>query len=357
MYSYECWPGDHIAWKADNGDARAAVLQSFDPRQRVAEILFTDSKEKQMVSALELDPGGVGGPGKPHFGVNVGHPVLLCYDNQTPAPEVPLLGQFETQMDHMWWRNELAQKAEEYAEEQSRVDMVVPQGDKSKIDWYGTVMDLHMDGSIAIKLGSGNMVQCELSNLQLLADPGYMDDGMGDGQDAWADEMGMDVDDRPSSEASWETLSEAGQDEAGWMDEDMEDGDDSMELDEEEQERRDVERAVPSVQPPTSETPIEPQSAPSSIAVQTDAVEPNEAGPSRPKANGSGASHRPHFDDDDEKWQRFAMLEEAPADHHFIAEASNQMGSKVYLTRLNKEHRALMSSLPGALSLAVRNDN
>lgn len=307
-----------------------------------------------MVSAMELDPGGVGGPDKPHYGVSVGQPVLLCSDNLTPAPEVSMLGQFETQMDHMWWRNELAQKAEEYAEEQARVEMVLPQGDKSKVDWYGTVSELHLDGKISVKLGNGNMTRVELRNLHLLADPGYMDDAMDEGPEAWADEMGMtmDFDERASSEASWETLSEEGQEEADWMDEDLDDGNDSMEVDEEEQERRDVERVVPSVQPSSFESSMDTRPPMHNTTTQADREPSSEAGPSRPAMNGSNSPKRSTLEED-ENWQRFVMLEEAPPDHHFIAESSNQTGSKSYHLRLNKEHRALMSSLPGQSAMKL----
>lgn len=101
----------------------------------------------------------------------------------------------------------------------------------------------------------------------------------------------------------------------------------------------------------TVRKPLEEAEAASTTA--SEHITPSaEAGPSNVNTSSSsrnGTIHKQALDTDDEHWQRFAMLEEAPADHHFIGELSNQAGAKTYHTRLAKEHRALASSLPGEL--------
>ena len=67
------------------------------------------------------------------------------------------------------------------------------------------------------------------------------------------------------------------------------------------------------------------------------------AGPSSPRVNRLAGDALA----EDERWQRFEMLESAPADHHFVGEQRGAAPAKSYSSRINKEHRALRSSLPG----------
>jgi hypothetical protein len=57
---------------------------------------------------------------------------------------------------------------------------------------------------------------------------------------------------------------------------------------------------------------------------------------------------------DDENWKSFDILEEAPMDHAYFKEPRLTASSKAFYSRLQKEHRALASSLPGALRLPTR---
>lgn len=52
---------------------------------------------------------------------------------------------------------------------------------------------------------------------------------------------------------------------------------------------------------------------------------------------------------DDEHWKSFDILEEAPMDHAYFKEPRLTASSKAFYSRLQKEHRALASSLPGTL--------
>jgi ubiquitin-conjugating enzyme E2 O len=55
---------------------------------------------------------------------------------------------------------------------------------------------------------------------------------------------------------------------------------------------------------------------------------------------------------DSVQWSRFEILSSAPVDHAFYSSSPAQP-SKAFLGRLNKEYRALKSSLPGRLLLLV----
>ena len=369
--SYETWPGEHLIWRGDNGERRPAVVQTFNAHQRVADLLFTDTNETGTVSVLELDPGGAG---KAHYGVGVGQTVLLCECNHTPSPEVPTLGRFETQMDQMVWRDEMAKKADEYAMSSPPLESTPPQGDRGKIDWFGEVVNLALDGTVDVRLANGQLRRVGIRQLQVLGDASYMEEMMGGGGhthgDEWFDD-GMDVDGEDgASQASWETMSgasgsgsdlgdEAFAEEEEEMDasEDEKAGDHADmggEIDEDEQDRRDVEEVDPLVNPISPLTVRKPlEEADAALTTASEHITPSaEAGPSKVNASSSsryGTIHKQALDTDDEHWQRFAMLEEAPADHHFIGELSNQAGAKTYHTRLAKEHRALASSLPGEL--------
>lgn len=328
------------------------------------------------MSVLELDPGGVG---KANYGVGFGQQVLLCPDNGADLPEVPALGQFEPPIDNMWWRNELAKLAEQYADGSDEFDYIPPAGDPSAIKWWGEVIQLHLDGTVTVKLPGGEERRVEIKNVVLLNEPmgEPMDDGLGpvEGED-------MDfVDDGYGSEASWETMSEGQGDQAhsprsqAWNDEsaegdwDMRDEDESGAHDVEisdDMSARDAEEvepmvsepeiqvaamidaALPSVASPVAVAPGPSVTSPTALAPAP--VPPSaEAGPST--APNGHATPLPSLEDD-EDWQRFEMLEEAPEDHRFFKEPA-AAPSKAFNTRLQKEHRALMSSLPGECLAAL----
>ena len=69
---------------------------------------------------------------------------------------------------------------------------------------------------------------------------------------------------------------------------------------------------------------------------------------SRPEPSRAVPSSLQHQDvmDEDSKWKRFDILPTAPADHAYYATIPTQP-SRAFLTRLQKEYRALSSSLPG----------
>ena len=340
--SYEVWPGEHLVWRGDNGERRPAVVQKFDPRQRIADLLFTDKQEIQTVSVLELDTGG---HGRPEYGVGIGQIVLTCDDNHTPLPEVPPIGAIEPAFTSMYWRSVLMErgshlKADPAMDPVAAVRTTRPSGDISSVDWWGHVSDLHLDGTIGIRLANGTQTRLSLRRLQLLNTPGEMYDDDGEAPDNMFD-MGMDHEGDSASTTSWETLPksdraiqetidfmESGQswDDAYPVPLDS-DGDTAMEMmDEWAVNRLVTETRWPRQAVDTTSTPM-PRAASRLAAESPSPV----AGPSTLQ--------------DDERWVHFEMLEEAPPDHKFIGEVS-RMGGKAFQTRINKEHRALMNSLP-----------
>lgn len=356
IYSYEMWPGEHLVWRGDNGERRPALIRRFDPHQRLADLTFAGTGEQQTVSVLELETSAQGR----HYGVQLGQQVLLCDDNQTPSPEVPILGHFATPMESMIWRSELAERAEEIVRNLDVPTISSTTGDTfskdcSQIDWYGEIENLYLDGNVGVLLANGERVKVPLKRLQLLGDQGHMDDMMGPTEEeaVWAEEMGMAFDMELGSEASWETMSGGGN-EMTWEDDqgqhefyqELEGVPVEMDIDEDEQERRDVEEIDPLVEPSS------PVSGTASSSGQHDAMSESwpEAGPSSPRHADNltvteyDSGTEPAMDG---AWERFVMLEEAPEDHHFYGQLSNQAGSRAYHSRLAKEHRALASSLPG----------
>ena len=316
--SYETWPGEHLVWRGDNGERRPAVVQTFNPHQRVADIIFTDTNERQTVSVLELDPGG---SGRTNYGVSFGQQVLLCADNGAPLPEVPTLGQVDTSVSNLWWRNELSNLAEDAAKKGTTLEICLPEGKREDVKWWGEVVQLHLDGTVSIKLPNGEQRRVGIKNLQLLNDPGMdaTDDafGMLEGED-------MELDEMIGSEASWETTSLKGSADRPT------DFDGEMELDEDmdiEDDLREIEEVEPVISEPESDHPVR--------HLDNNGIPSLESGPST----------TPNSLRDDDEWKQFDVLETAPDDHHYIQEKL-EGGTKPYHTRLRKEHRALTSSLP-----------
>ncbi|WVF65350.1 hypothetical protein IAT40_000076 [Kwoniella sp. CBS 6097] len=467
---YETWPGEHLIWRGENDERRHAVTQSFNPHQRVAELLLPDTREKQLVPVLELDPGGRNGLAA--YGVGFGQQVLLCEKNGSTPPEVPVLGQAETPVNNLVARHELARLADEYVSTPDKFGYYLPKGDPKLVDWWGEVTQLHLDGSITVRLPSGVEKKVGIENVFLLNEPHgemFEDDmaaGEGEEDDMIIDEIGALItggkrrrdSENAGSDASWETMdddgdvSEHGEESPNQRrradtphpehDEDHEQEHDSDcdsydELSTSETEEERVDRMIaaheaahpdpmleitrspsgtyyqsglpvffpgtePFLEPGSySKPPRHPdeymlptlarqsearerargeaqaqaraesgQSSSMSAAttsVKVDEVDDREmeipqAGPSTSfvKPNGDalkdGNVGEETSNSTDDAWTKFEMLEQAPKDHWFIKESSLQAANKAYLSRLKKEHRALMTSLPDNIIVRTYED-
>lgn len=354
--SYEAWPGEAVVWRSDTGERKPVIVQSYNPKQRIAEVLDLDTKEKETVSVLELDTGGFG---KVNYGVGLGQNVLFCRDNETPLPEVPALGVTECpEDDKERYKQEMHRLGIEYGTSPEAFGQGEPKGDKSKVDWWGEVVDMHLDGTVSVQLYNGETRKVELKQLIVLNEPeGFVDNG------EWVEDDVSFV-----SEHSWETMSEDDHPGSNWDDGEQPNGhaadtadtadtefetlmdvdnagdvvipaEDVIHNDDMDWDDEDAQAVEDSVTPPESAeiaTPTLPSPPPAAAPAP---VASADAGPSS-----SSAPARPPLDDDD-LWASFDILETAPADHHWFNEA-RQQSHKQFTSRLMKEHRALSSSLP-----------
>ncbi|KIR99879.1 ubiquitin-conjugating enzyme E2 O [Cryptococcus deuterogattii 2001/935-1] len=380
---YETWPGEHVMWRGDNGERRHAVVQKFDPYQRVAELLFMDDHTKELVPVMELDPGGRSGTNA--YGVSIGQMVLLCEDNGSVPPEVPSFGQHETPVKNMWARHEFAKLAEEYVSSDSRFGWYPPEGDKEGVDWWGEVVQLHLNGEVTVKLANGDLKTVKIKNLAILNDPGSdmidelgpemdegeaMDEDEYDEFDEWQDGMrgahggfvfdggqlrGLqamvsrlkETQQPEESESSWETMSEDNVHDVDTEGEVMEV--DEMEEEEEERAVAEAEAEAASRQEQSEAASVEQKSFPPVNILTSRPLQEAEfiVGPSTAVTSTSRAPlPKESLDEGDEQWERFEMLEQAPRDHRFYNELSSGAAAKSYHSRIQKEHRALQSSLP-----------
>lgn len=182
-----------------------------------------------------------------------------------------------------------------------------------------------------------------------------LNDGLEQLEDLWGDELsdGHTDDDDSEEERPIQMQTEDGQ----WLEYNSEDEDEWVEEDEE---MLDVEN-MPALEPvwsagnggtvpgawPTSDelnedvsmTPEPPTAQSSAMTTEVPTPEP------APDIEVEEAREEP-AKQSDVPWKRFEILPSAPADHAFYGNAPPQT-SRQFLSRLNKEYKALESSLPG----------
>ena len=405
--STDSWPGDHVLYSDEDGKKRPAVVQNWNVRQRTLDLLFPDTQETQSISALELDDATT----EP-CGIRINTEVLLCDDNATPAPHVPTIGQNQpireptaimTYMDSTHRSNDPKYEAQEkeFLEQWS-----LPVPDCSDIDWHGQVTALRPDGRIDVRLASGKTVTVELKNLykvlpppmNKLLDPnqdgdedehggmmgpmGGMMFGMGpmgpiisfsgsSGGFGGGMSMGMGPFDPinffggappdDASDRSWETT-----DDEDWSSNGSEGSDDQdMDIDKDGNGKQDKEEDEDDQEIPPSKRAKANTTAKKAEDDKTrdqDAMDIEEVNVQLGTSSTSSASDPPKaseptptagpstLEKSDQGWVSFDICETAPSDHHFYGRSpAESNGSR--MARLNKEHKALQSSLPGKLQL------
>ncbi|CAK9781769.1 hypothetical protein CC85DRAFT_267536 [Cutaneotrichosporon oleaginosum] len=352
---YEAWPGEALVWRSDTGVRRPAVVQTYNPKQRIAEVLLLDTKEKETVSVLELDTGGFG---RVNYGVALGQFVLLCEDNGAELPEVPSLGQVEPAEDgRQGFKTILASLGVTLRGGPGQLSgylPTLPQGDPNSITWWGEVVDMHLDGTISVELYSGERKRVDLKQIIVLNEPEAQfppefDDEYSDYTDVMSDR-------------SWETVGDDGvyeddgapngatapffvpapddfvhSDDDEDMDVDGTDGNSSVD-----REAVDVgmdDEASDDEVSDNEATPAPPEPAATPRAAESE---------NQPTAGPSSAVPVPRREilTDSDNWVRFEVLESAPAEHHYFEEPLLPPASKTFFSRLRKEHRTLSTSLP-----------
>jgi ubiquitin-conjugating enzyme E2 O len=284
--------------------------------------------------------------------VGLGQTVLFCDDNGAKIPEVPSLGQVDPPVDGR----------EGFRQELSKIDraqVFLPKGDSGKAQWWGEVVDQYLDGTVCVEVYSGERKVVDIKQLIVLneAEEPFPGDEMDDGASFMSDK-------------SWETMSEDEQPysawdggENGYSVEDMEvdgDDDDAQSAADAEAVDRDTQMPEATPSPIARVRQLAPESpvAASRTTTTTTGIHASpatspKAGPSSPRASTSTSSRPPLADS--EKWARFEMLEEAPAEHYYYPEPV-MPAAKAYHSRLMKEHRALASSLPDNILVRTYED-
>lgn len=155
-----------MIWKTEDGK-RHAVVQSVNSAERVAKVLFPDTKTIEVVSVLELDPHGgsdwtavspVEG-----LGLHRGEFVFIHKDgsqNGAESPMVPRIGELEewvreSPVMHMQengqlggWRREMAEIGNDIAARWGKDTSIEegtlcrPQKNDQSLNWFGEVVDV-----------------------------------------------------------------------------------------------------------------------------------------------------------------------------------------------------------------------
>lgn len=229
------------------------------------------------------------------------------------------------------------------------------------IDWYGEVKDLRTDGMIEVLLPSGRVTLERQENLSILVEEGE--------PPLYDDEGPLEMDGVDEADGEWEDEPYDGQSLTGSESEYLTDQLDAetasirmaeSERDEwehlEENEHDEVEGlTTPPPEPAPTVAPIAaPQPSSTSSSTPTTVERPLTDTPpipeglvSAPSAVASSSRQAPAVKDPPE-WERFAILEEADATHHFFEQPVGKPNA-AFLTRLQKEFKVLASALPDTI--------
>ncbi|RPD66821.1 hypothetical protein L226DRAFT_529226 [Lentinus tigrinus ALCF2SS1-7] len=367
---YDCWPGDHVVWKTEDSK-RHVVVQSVNAQERTAQVLVVETGAIELASVLELDPHGTNdwsavASSNDGLGVRRGDLVFIHREGTTNGvepPMVPRIGEVEEWAreppqvgadGHLGgWRRDMANIGTRIAENRGKEGSVEepplkrPEKGDTSLNWFGEVVDLHLDGTIEIVLPNDDKVTLPLNRLTRLYD------SVEQFEDLWGDDEGT-IDEGEDVEV-WEMTEDgrwvegAADDDDEW--ESAEEGEDEVMHD-----AMDVEDASGQWSPSTDT--VIPSHA------ELEAAQP---GDSRP-ASSNGRPQSPDvpqdamdIEDEPEEgssewpWKRFEVLPEAPPDHAFYNTIPAQP-SRQFLARLSKEYKALRSSLPDSILVRTYED-
>jgi ubiquitin-conjugating enzyme E2 O len=294
---HHVWPGDHVIYRDEESREISAVVQSMNPKEQTACIsMFGDDKEvSKTVSVLECKLEG--SPDFPH-GLGRGDIVLISdEDTGYTPPSVARLGKvMEEDVDEEEQEERLIFEGRAIAKMASRAQLSVqkrprPAREAHDIDWYGVIVDCPSNGRIVVELPDGRRIEERIDRLSKLVD-GFDDD------DHYA---------ASSDGSSWDSIDEEGQD---WN------GKDGATLDEEDGEWQDDVGCEDG-----SEEEMD-------MSVDMQSADP------MPLAG-------------------FKLLDHAPSDHAFLKQSHTVAQQKSFLSRVQREHKILSSSLPGECSIAA----
>ncbi|TFK36863.1 hypothetical protein BDQ12DRAFT_685995 [Crucibulum laeve] len=359
---YDCWPGDHVLWKSED-ERRPAIVQSVNPKDRTARILFPETGTTELASVLELDPHGtsdsaavIAQSASEGLGVRRGDYVFIHREGTTNGlkkPRVPRIGELEAwvrERGHygeavVGWKKELADLGTSIAENRSTMGTMEgsskrPVKGDDRFSWLGEVTDLKLDGSVEVTHPDWSVKVYPLERLTRLYD------GMEQLEDDIWDDEGSDSLDMEDDEPVW-TMDENGVWQPETVGEDWEDieedvDDDSMLVDDD---------AMEADQPNAADEPIViDMDRPGPLPCITD--NGNTTPSKGAKPSGSAAEDS---EEEELQWKRFDVLPQAPVDHAFYSSPPAQP-SKSFLGRLTREYRVLSTSLPASILVRAYED-
>jgi ubiquitin-conjugating enzyme E2 O len=352
------------------------VVQRYDPVQRIVDIRFSDMTEIETVSVLEVEHGS---ENHEEYGATLGEYVFICDDSGSPMPHVPAIGLAPaSKTDPVALLSTAVQQQSSLIPSTCEWSGAIME--PNDIDWVGEVVSLEMDGRVGVRLANGKTVLLELRNVLLLKlmEEGDMDmysEGYGS-ESNYDQPMPLDF----TFEGSRHSLAEIvlanarlqrahnavddGASDASWVTEYSEE---------------DVSRArspFPSMPFHQAISSFENTNDPISNGSTAEAVsysmnvddtsedadwvdESIEMAPSSPPmrlsrspspppttiletSSQAGPSSAPR----DPAWEPFMVLETAPSDHRYFGEAPAS-SSRARMKKINAEHKALRTSLPG----------
>ncbi|KAL0951414.1 hypothetical protein HGRIS_008106 [Hohenbuehelia grisea] len=358
---YDCWPGDHVIWKGEEGE-HPAVVQSVDAVERTASVLFPSEGTVELVSLLELDPHGVsdleGHALSDGLGVARGDLVFIHppgHTNGLQPPHVPRIGEVEPwaqdpmPMDGQLsgWRLDMTQMAAAIMMARimingpmDAVQMTQSSDSEAIFNWFGEVRNLRLDGLIEVMHPDRSIAIYPLQRLTKLYDAMHQfEDGLfdEDSEEYYSDEE-MDA-----SEVY--TMDENGQwqpDENGeeWEEMDTDDdGDIAIE-----NVQSDIE-TTSNLQPPSPIVQVKPANLSQAPSAARTANSTSNEEDELEETNKAETSH----------WTRFQVLPSAPVDHAFYNTPPAQT-SKPFFTRIAREYKILTSSLPDSILVRTYED-
>ncbi|KAI0307690.1 hypothetical protein B0F90DRAFT_1807124 [Multifurca ochricompacta] len=394
---YDCWPGDHVLWKGED-EKRVAVVQSVNAVDRTATIRFSDTGGIELASVLELDPHGtndwsaVAPATFDGLGVRRGDFVFIHREGTTNGlekPKVPRIGEVEPWVreppivhadgHYGGWRKMMADIGMDIAHRREPDHIVEgrirkPGPTDASLNWFGEVSDLGLDGSVEVTMPNGAVSKYPLERLTRLYDTlEQLEDLWGEGS-AQDDPENDRIDDRDTEvwamdeDGIWQAQT-SGDDNDEWEETD-EEGEFVMEIEGDAQMDEGIRAphnevhtswwdhivptmaTVPADQQDTasvSQVPS-PTLRSSSPDVPRDAIEKEDV-----LVDGTGVNEGDEDGDKESHWKRFEILPQAPHDHAFYNSTPSQP-SRNFLTRLQKEYRALSSSLPESIIVRAYED-
>ncbi|KAF7320120.1 Isocitrate lyase [Mycena kentingensis (nom. inval.)] len=373
---YDCWPGDWVIWSIED-ERRAVIVQSVNAQQRTASVLVPETGKIELVSVLELDTHGASDPfamvegPTDGLGVRRGDFVFIHPEGRTNGAalaRVPRIGEVESWVrDPPFVDNQLAGFRKELSdigadiarrrgsENIAEGPILRPSPDNTSLTWIGEVTNVLLDGNVEVVHPNGVKHTYALTRLTKLYDGiDQLEDGM------WDDgSEGLP----PGEEGQWDWGSDNGSaDDWGSNGYAGEDGD-VVEIHGDEQDAgNDLVLSWPASAGPEDadmETPRGDDALAESIleaqfsnARLTDPDVPNDT-----EADAPEDVPLQDADEDSEEtpWKRFEILPSAPVDHAYYATPPAQP-TKVFMSRLTKEYRALSSSLPDSILVRAYED-